>query len=1457
MVVCGGGIGGLFFAAALRSTSPRAYRVTVLEREGVLVRSHPSVGGGIGLWPPSLHALFMHGVLDCPVFPRQTATEAPLATLRDVGEWMPPPCYTDHRGRILAAPTDFFTQRFPVFCLRRDQLLRALAQRCFELGVDIQLSATVTEVNPRGGGDDAFPPTTRPAGPNGLVSQLPGPRLVEVQTSDGRLFLADIVVGADGIHSRVRKRSSGAPPSSVHTSTPSAAVEQAVVTPVHCGYTYFRACVSMPDAEWHKMSFESWGPAQHRSRPGSTTTKGGARFGYVPLKYPEVFWFASLPNQVGLPWLAPRDGSHVIDEGVKAELMEAFRAWKAPVHPGVVSEPAAPRSMPSTCSAFPAATWSTDDVPHRSHSSSSPTLHPTPLPHDAVAASGRSIVDLLAVTPAATILRTDIHKVPAVTHYPWSHCGGRIVLLGDACHATAPNLAQGAGLAIEDGCDLAFLLHRCAAAAPTALTSPRQRMMEKGRDEGATRRDEEEEGGDRSASSWAEEAAFDAHLSTAVGVYERERKGRAAVVQGMADAVATAGHLVGPAAVLRNGVMFVTRHLMPSWQSRVFEAFVSFSLGGTARRLHWVPSFPGGVPHEAAGGEENNRRSARSGGDDLPYGSPSSMAPDGEGRDWRRATRSASSSYLLLSPMAMVLGLRAALLSTAPCPPRSGEDVSSSSSSAAALGIISGATTATAAAVDPAILQFRSDPERQERGGSGVVTVESGSMLAQGLRKVFGLPNAMTRKPFQAAVALLGGTNGKHATMSDRSPLSRQVWARFFGHEFFYSTTQRTGRWLRSPTGLVLLEGVGGPLDGVLSFGYSVTCAGGTTTEDDEDGAGAARGRGGPMALVYQSRGLWLFGRVRLPLPPFLCPQSRWVEQGIYSAIDAPSRAIDAPSSPSMPHEPRGNDIAGGMTPPSRLVGWTFDGRITLPLRHELMHYHGTFFFAPAPRSFLVGPQSQGQLDAPHRHGRHVMIFGGTGLLGRSIVRELLSQNALAAAAANKASDSATSAGGNQTVLWRITIVSRGEDSASGEADSFLTGGGHDDMTVLGGSHRTDGVVQILHWNPAAEAAAAVATNVCRETGAPSVGAPSAASSSPASWTRAVEHRHTVIINLAGSNPGLQRWSEVAMKRIQDSRITAIHAIETGLLQLQAQSGVTPRAILQASATGIYGADGHEHGQPWAVPAPSPHESLHFSKPLRATQEVGGSDTEGSDGEHALPESRGTRFRRECCEAIEEAAMAMSRRLGSCPVIGLRIGLLLSAEEGSVLPHFRLAAALGATRFGWAQPTGSPQNLPWVHVADAAAMIRVVAERPHLFLFTPRHRGDTGGRLTGKVGGEVGGVGVRSALPAVAVVAPQPATSQQLLALLRWRRSPAGCCSVFNPVGVPVPAWLLRWWLGPSACVVLDSQTLSTTTHNHDGGGEGSATARQPAALLRRAVRYPTLQDALASWECVNAVPQK
>jgi 2-polyprenyl-6-methoxyphenol hydroxylase-like FAD-dependent oxidoreductase len=66
------------------------------------------------------------------------------------------------------------------------------------------------------------------------------------------------------------------------------------------------------------------------------------------------------------------------------------------------------------------------------------------------------IREVLEATPDSAILRNDIHFLDPLPR--WSK--GRIVLLGDAAHATTPGIGQGAAMAIEDAVVLAAQLTR-------------------------------------------------------------------------------------------------------------------------------------------------------------------------------------------------------------------------------------------------------------------------------------------------------------------------------------------------------------------------------------------------------------------------------------------------------------------------------------------------------------------------------------------------------------------------------------------------------------------------------------------------------------------------------------------------------------------------------------------------------------------------------------------------------------------------------------------------------------------------------------------------------------------------------------------------------------------------------------------------------------------------------------
>lgn len=102
-----------------------------------------------------------------------------------------------------------------------------------------------------------------------------------------------------------------------------------------------------------------------------------------------------------------------------------------------------------------------------------PNLHK----HDLLAIFGNwhhPVRHLIEQTEPQAILYNDIHDIPPMKR--WSV--GRMTLLGDAAHATTPNLGQGACMAIES----AYVLAECVAASgdlPSALVAYEDRRRER------------------------------------------------------------------------------------------------------------------------------------------------------------------------------------------------------------------------------------------------------------------------------------------------------------------------------------------------------------------------------------------------------------------------------------------------------------------------------------------------------------------------------------------------------------------------------------------------------------------------------------------------------------------------------------------------------------------------------------------------------------------------------------------------------------------------------------------------------------------------------------------------------------------------------------------------------------------------------------------------------------------
>jgi 2-polyprenyl-6-methoxyphenol hydroxylase-like FAD-dependent oxidoreductase len=246
VVIAGAGIGGLSLAASL---SQNGTRVTVLERASLL----GPVGAGITVQPNAMLALRTVG-LD-----RAVADGGCIVTTSAL---------LDARGRTLAEmPLEDIgrTVGAPTVCIHRARLHRVLQEAAHS--ADLRLDCEVVEVSGLEGG------MARPA----------------LTTRNGMRCEGDLVIGADGLHSRVRAALEGEKP------------------PTYAGYTSWRGvCANQGRVPPGRVT-ESWGR--------------GERFGIVPIGHDEVYWFCTAD--------APPGGRD--EGGARAALLERFGRWHAPV----------------------------------------------------------------------------------------------------------------------------------------------------------------------------------------------------------------------------------------------------------------------------------------------------------------------------------------------------------------------------------------------------------------------------------------------------------------------------------------------------------------------------------------------------------------------------------------------------------------------------------------------------------------------------------------------------------------------------------------------------------------------------------------------------------------------------------------------------------------------------------------------------------------------------------------------------------------------------------------------------------------------------------------------------------------------------------------------------------------------------------------------------------------------
>ncbi|PWR13237.1 FAD-dependent oxidoreductase [Micromonospora acroterricola] len=242
-VVVGAGIGGLSAAVALRR---QGWRVTVLERAAEL----REVGAGLTLMANALRGLDALGL--GAAVRRGEHAEAPGGIRDRRGRWL---------SRVDGAE---MTRQLGTTALgvHRATLHRILREAL--PASSLRTGAEVEHVEP--GPDRA---EVRYRGPDGT-----------------RRLTADLVVGADGLRSRLR-----------------AQLWPEIPAPVYAGSTAWRAAIAFPDPVPAAIT---WGPA--------------AEFGMVPIGAGQLYWYAALT--------AP-PGEHAPDE--LAAVRERFGTWHAPI----------------------------------------------------------------------------------------------------------------------------------------------------------------------------------------------------------------------------------------------------------------------------------------------------------------------------------------------------------------------------------------------------------------------------------------------------------------------------------------------------------------------------------------------------------------------------------------------------------------------------------------------------------------------------------------------------------------------------------------------------------------------------------------------------------------------------------------------------------------------------------------------------------------------------------------------------------------------------------------------------------------------------------------------------------------------------------------------------------------------------------------------------------------------
>lgn len=275
MIIIGAGVGGLCTPIALQQYG---FEAKVYEK----VKKLGEVGAGLTLWSNALHVLRALGVADEVIAAGSRLDRSQIRT--NYGE------------TLFDARTDEMETKYgePVVAIHRADLHQILinALKPNTIRLDMNCASFEQDKNK-----------------------------VTVHFENGWSDSADVLIGADGIHSVVRKQM-----------FPEIRLR-------YSGYTAWRGVVETENEAAQGLTSESWGR--------------GARFGIVRVDKKRVYWFATRNQPIG---------EKATGEQKKSKLLGIFKKWHKPIDHLLDSTPADIILQNDICDIAPFASWTNGRV---------------------------------------------------------------------------------------------------------------------------------------------------------------------------------------------------------------------------------------------------------------------------------------------------------------------------------------------------------------------------------------------------------------------------------------------------------------------------------------------------------------------------------------------------------------------------------------------------------------------------------------------------------------------------------------------------------------------------------------------------------------------------------------------------------------------------------------------------------------------------------------------------------------------------------------------------------------------------------------------------------------------------------------------------------------------------------------------------------------------------------------